>query len=102
MRPAVAQLRTLILATLEAQGVKQVDLADRIGHSQKHVSQALTGACGLSLTLAEKMLAALSMELVVSIVPVDKPGRPEMLSDRLGYPGSVGDEDWRRIQGGAS
>lgn len=28
--------------------------------------------------------------------------RPEMLSDRLGYPSSVGDEDWRRIQGGTS
>lgn len=68
-RPAVAQLRDLILATLESQGVKQVDLADRIGHSQKHVSRTLTGACGLSLPLAEKMLAALGMELVISTVP---------------------------------
>lgn len=25
--------------------------------------------------------------------------RPEMLSDRLGYPGKVGDEDWQRIEG---
>lgn len=27
-----------------------------------------------------------------------KPERPEMLSDRLGYPASVGDEDWQRIE----
>ncbi len=25
-------------------------------------------------------------------------GRPEMLSDRLGYPSSVGDADWRDMQ----
>jgi hypothetical protein len=24
--------------------------------------------------------------------------RPEMLSDRLGYPSSVGDKDWRRVK----
>lgn len=23
--------------------------------------------------------------------------RPEMLSDRLGYPAEVGDEDWKRV-----
>lgn len=27
--------------------------------------------------------------------PLAKPERPEMLSDRLGYPASVGDEDWQ-------
>lgn len=68
-RPAVAQLRTIILAALEAQGVKQIELADRIGHSEKHVSQSLTGACGLSLTLAEKMLAALDLDLAISVTP---------------------------------
>ena len=72
-RPATAQLRTIILAALEAQGVKQIELADRIGHSEKHVSQSLTGACGLALTLAEKMLATLGLQLVVSTVPVDDP-----------------------------
>jgi antitoxin component HigA of HigAB toxin-antitoxin module len=69
MHSATAQLRAIVLATLDQQGVKQVELADRIGHSQKHVSQALTGACGLSLNLASKMLAALGADLVVSTVP---------------------------------
>lgn len=72
-RPAVAQLRMIILAALQERGVKQTDLADRIGHSEKHVSQSLTGACGLSLTLAEKMLATLGLQLVVSTIPVDDP-----------------------------
>lgn len=79
-RSASAQLRAIVIATLDQQGVKQVELADRIGHSQKHVSQTLTGACGLSLNLASKMLAALGMDLVVSIVPatarLDEGGAP--------------------------
>jgi transcriptional regulator with XRE-family HTH domain len=69
MATASTRLREIILITLSQQNVRQSDLADRIGHSQKHVSQALTGACGLSLSLAEKMLGALGMELVVSVVP---------------------------------
>jgi transcriptional regulator with XRE-family HTH domain len=69
MHNATARLRDLITAELDRQGVTQVELATRIGRSQKHVSQTLTGASGLGLNLAERMLAALDMDLVLTIEP---------------------------------
>lgn len=68
-RKATAQLRDIIIATIDQQGITQAELADRIGRSPKHVSQTLTGACGLSLNLAEEMLAALGADLVIATVP---------------------------------
>lgn len=69
MRSASARIREIILALLEIHDITQAELADRIGHSQRHVSQVLTGVCGLSLPLAEKMLAALDMNMVVGVSP---------------------------------
>jgi transcriptional regulator with XRE-family HTH domain len=68
-RTATARLRDLITAELDRQGVTQVDLADRIGRSIKHVSCTLTGASNLGLNLAERMLDALGMDLVLTIKP---------------------------------
>jgi transcriptional regulator with XRE-family HTH domain len=69
MRNATAQLRDLIAAELDRQGVTQVELADRIGRSTKHVSQTLTGASNLGLNLAGRMLDALGVDLVLTIEP---------------------------------
>jgi transcriptional regulator with XRE-family HTH domain len=69
MSNATARLRDLITAELDRQGVTQVELAARIGRSQKHVSCTLTGASGLGLNLAERMLDALGMDLVLTIEP---------------------------------
>lgn len=51
--------RRRILAAIEQRDTTQVELARRLGMSQKHVSQALTGRCRLSFDLADRMLAAL-------------------------------------------
>jgi transcriptional regulator with XRE-family HTH domain len=66
---ATTQLRAIILAALKAQRVRQVELARRTGLTEKHISQVLSGKCGLSLDVAEAMLAALGLDLVVSVVP---------------------------------
>jgi transcriptional regulator with XRE-family HTH domain len=69
VRSASARLREIILALMEIQDISQIELADRVGHSRRHVAQVLRGTCELSLPLAEKMLAALDMNVVVGVSP---------------------------------
>lgn len=61
--------RFLILSELSTRHVTQAELARRIGHSEKHVSQVLTGAVSLSVDMADAMFAALDREWVVGSVP---------------------------------
>ncbi len=95
------RVREAILAALQDQGVTQAELADRVGRSEKHVSQVLTGAAGLSFDLAELMLAELGQQLAVgataltakSIELKDEPtGAGAVI--RLRVPGGKYDEIW--------
>lgn len=62
---AVAAARHEILEALSATTTTQATLAERLGMSEKHVSNVLTGRVGLSFDLAERMLGALGRRLVV-------------------------------------
>lgn len=65
------RLRTLVKGLLEREGITQAELARRIGHSEKHVSQALTGVIRMSLPLADRMLAAMGWELQLAVAPLE-------------------------------
>ncbi len=61
------QVRAAIRGALDVAGITQTELARRIGMSQKHVSQVLTGKTGLSLALADRMLAAIGSRLRMTV-----------------------------------
>ena len=67
--PATAALRAEVKAALAAEGLTQAALAATLGMSEKHISQALSGRAGLSLPLAERMLAAMGRRVSVRTVP---------------------------------
>jgi plasmid maintenance system antidote protein VapI len=52
-------LRGEILVALHTTSTSQAELARRLGLSNKHVSQVLTGKAALSCDLADAMLAAM-------------------------------------------
>ena len=68
------QLRTLILDLLRDTGTSQVELARRVGISQKHTSNVLRGRANLRTDLADRMLDALGHHAVVRCRRQD-PGR---------------------------
>ncbi len=69
IRSVENDVRTAIRAALADAGMTQAELARRIRMSQKHVSQVLTGKAGLSLGMADKMLAAIGSRLKMSVEP---------------------------------
>jgi len=58
-------LRGEILVALHTTSTSQAELARRLGLSNKHVSQVLTGKAALSCDLADAMLAAMGRRPVV-------------------------------------
>lgn len=60
-------LRTQVRAALSAVSLSQAEAARRLGLSQKHVSQMLTGRAPLSLEWAERLLALCGMRLVITL-----------------------------------
>lgn len=67
--PATAEdrARQLIRNAIAADATwSQASLALRLGLTQKHISQVLTGKAGLSFDLAERMLAALGRRLEIT------------------------------------
>lgn len=67
MTTAEDELRTQIRATLAAVGISQAEVARRLGLSNKHLNQMITGRASLTLGWAENILATCGMRLVVSI-----------------------------------
>lgn len=61
-------IRGAARATMQDQGVSQVELAKRVGASQKHLSQMFTGAAVGSLELWSKIATALDRRWSVSLV----------------------------------
>lgn len=88
---AEEQLRTQVRAALKACGLKQIWIADKLGISQKHLSQILTGRVSLTLDWAEKILTLCGgarLLLFVTIPPgnADRVGRirlDDLTSDDL-------------------
>jgi hypothetical protein len=52
--------------------------------------------CGRSVAARSKVVRVLCVVCHPADLPLGPHERPEMLSDRLGYPPEVGDEEWRR------
>lgn len=63
-------LHEQVKAAVKASGLKQVWIAERLGVSEKHLSQLLTGRVVMSLEWAERILGLCGMELVVSVRPM--------------------------------
>lgn len=62
-------LRLTIRAALAHSGITQAELARRLHLSPKHVCQVLKGRAGLSIDMADRMLAACDWRLVVGAHP---------------------------------
>lgn len=67
MTTAEDELRTQIRATLAAVGMSQAEVARRLGLSNKHLNQMITGRASLTLGWAENILATCGMRLIVGI-----------------------------------
>jgi predicted transcriptional regulator len=67
---ASMRLRELVSAEIAAAGKTQTQVAEELGISQKHVSQTLIGHVGLSVNLAERMLAVCGRVLVLGTEPL--------------------------------
>ncbi len=77
----VYKLRFLLIAELDAQQLTRAALAERVGFSQKHISQILNARVGLSADNADTLLRALNREWVVGTAPAF--GEPTTESWRL-------------------
>lgn len=60
-------VRSAIGGALAETATTQAMLARRLGVTQKHVSEVLTGRAGLSMDLADAMLAAMGRRVVVAV-----------------------------------
>lgn len=69
-------LRTRVRAAVKASGVKQAAIAARLGVSEKHLSQMLTGRVRLTVPWADKILAECGSELRFTIHPGTPPTGP--------------------------
>lgn len=67
---AERRIRDALKRALIDQDVTQKELAEKLGVTQKHMSQVLSGKSGLSILFAEKCAAALGMVIVIDL------GRP--------------------------
>ncbi|MFJ6215068.1 helix-turn-helix domain-containing protein [Streptomyces sp. NPDC092296] len=70
----MGDLRDLVRATLAASGISQASAASRLGLSQKHLSQMLTGRAVLTLPWAERLLDLCGWRLMVSVAPASPTG----------------------------
>ena len=64
---AEADLRTQVAAALLTRGISQAEAARRLGLSNKHLNQMLTGRAVLTLPWAERILALTGMRLVIGL-----------------------------------
>lgn len=66
-RPAASPLSKgvgmVIKGAIQKKGIKQVDLAARVGISTVHMSMLLNGKSEFSLTMAQRMLSEIGIEL---------------------------------------
>lgn len=62
-------LHQKVREVVKASGLKQTWMADRLGTSEKHLSQLLTGRAVMTLEWARRIVELCGMELVVSIRP---------------------------------
>jgi plasmid maintenance system antidote protein VapI len=66
MTSASRRLREMVLAEVRAAGARQVEIAEEIGITEKHVSQMFTGKVGMSVDMAERILRACGRSLVLA------------------------------------
>ncbi|MFG2352621.1 helix-turn-helix domain-containing protein [Streptomyces sp. NPDC048521] len=64
---AEQDLRAQVAAALLTRGISQAEAARRLGLSNKHVNQMLTGRAVLTIPWAERILALTGMRLVISL-----------------------------------
>ncbi|MGW1160403.1 helix-turn-helix domain-containing protein [Streptomyces sp. NPDC002519] len=64
---AEQDLRTQVAAALLANGISQAEAARRLGLSNKHLNQMITGRAVLTIPWAERILALTGMRLVISL-----------------------------------
>lgn len=74
--PLVDDLREGVRAALAETHTSQAELARRLGITEKHVSQVLTGRAGLSPDLADAMLGALNYQPSVTVTAKETPVCP--------------------------
>lgn len=86
--------RAILDAIGEGPGFSQAFIAVRLGLSQKHVSQVLTGKAGLSFDLAERMLAAMGRQLEIIVTEQTAAARIEMWIET--YMPDIKLSDWQR------
>jgi transcriptional regulator with XRE-family HTH domain len=60
-------LRALVRGAIQGAGLKQKFIAERLGVSEKHLSQMLTGRAVLTLDWAERILALAGKRLVIDV-----------------------------------
>ncbi|MFI9244183.1 helix-turn-helix domain-containing protein [Streptomyces sp. NPDC053086] len=70
---AEQDLRTQVAAALLTHGISQAEAARRLGLSNKHVNQMLTGRAVLTIPWAERILALTGMRLVISLAHDTQP-----------------------------
>ena len=63
--PSQLALRTCVREMIKERAITQRDLAARIGTSQKHLSQLLTGKCTLSLAWVDRIADACDYDLII-------------------------------------
>jgi hypothetical protein len=68
--PAPALLHEQVREAVRASGLKQTWIAGRLGITEKHLSQLLTGRVGMTLYWARQVLDLCGMELVVTVRPL--------------------------------
>ncbi len=73
IRASERRVRDAIRYALDQSGMTQVELAERAGVTQKHISQVLSGKSGLSFDFAERLLGILGRRLDVKAVPIGEP-----------------------------
>lgn len=78
---AMLAVTDAILRSIQAAGLKQAELAKRIGKSSSHVSQVLSGRRNMTLTTIADMLWACQQEL--SDLVVSPIGQSEVSRDRM-------------------
>jgi plasmid maintenance system antidote protein VapI len=64
-------LRAQIQAAVKASGLKQIWIAERLGVSQKHLSQMLLGRVVLTLDWAQRIASVCGHRVTVTVAPVE-------------------------------
>lgn len=82
-------LADLIAGEIAAAGMTQHHVAQLVGISDKHLSQVVTGRCGMSLDLVDRVLGACRRRLVLATVPIvaDWHACPACWVERTDYEG---------------